>query len=86
VLGLTLQSSRRLCLKRFAPAESRLWAQRLLTPRNYNTAARIHATLRGRTLRKFDTIIMLAVEYMQIYDNTPLMRPILITHPAGSVS
>ncbi len=48
-------------LKRFALAESRLLAQRLLKRRNYNTAERIHATLRGRTLRKFDAIIMLTI-------------------------
>jgi len=32
-----------------------------LKRRNYNTAERIRATLRGRTLRKFDAIIMLAI-------------------------
>ncbi len=36
-------------------------AQRLLKMRNYNTAERIREILRGRTLRKFDAIIMLVI-------------------------
>ena len=60
MLGLRFRSSLSAAARRFAPAEFRLRTQRLLKRRNYNTAKRIRETLRGRTFRKFDAIIMLA--------------------------
>ena len=77
MLGLTFRSSTSAAPQAFAPTESRLRAQRLLKRRNYNTAERIRATLRGRTLRKFDAIIMLAVGRYLLYATTKADGPVL---------